>query len=173
VTVGDAIVRTAGQGTYRVDGSLRDIVTGPRWHFVGTDSVFAVFAQPGARGRAWVTGASGASARVVSDAPWGAETIRVDTPRPATLVRSVQFAAGWQATVTGTGADAAPHSVTVQRAGLIQSVSVPPGVHLVRFAYRPARDIEALAVSAVGVLVVILLALGPTVIGRRRRRRVR
>ena len=177
VTVGDALVRTAGQGTYRVDGSLRDIVTPPQWRYVGSDGVFSVFAQPGARGRAWVIGGASATARVLSDSPWGDETIRVNTPRPATLVRSVQFAAGWQATVTGTGpegrATGTSRAVVIRRSGLLQAVSVPGGVHLVRFTYRPSRAYEGLGVSALGVLALLVLAGGPAVRRRRRRRRRR
>ncbi len=173
VTVGAALVRTAGQGIYRVDGSLRDIMTPPRWHFVGRDGVFSIFAPSVARGRAWVTGDASGTARVVSDSPWGDETIRVDTRQQATLVRSVQFASGWQATITGSATDrhmaTTPRSVAVGRFGLVQSVTVPPGVHLVHFTYRPSPVYEGLAVSAVGVIVVALLALGPIFIRRRRR----
>ncbi|HEY7946862.1 MAG TPA: hypothetical protein VID75_04250 [Acidimicrobiales bacterium] len=178
VTVGDVVVRTAGQGTYRVDGSLRDIVTPPRWRYTGQDGVFDVFEQPSAPGRAWLTGDPSGTARVVSDTAWGDETIRVDTTHRATLVRSVQFATGWQATITGAGAAAgsgtgsgSARSAVVQRSGLVQSVTVPAGVHLVHFTYRPSRVFQGLAVSAVGVLAVVLLALWPRVRLRRRRRR--
>jgi len=172
VTVGDVVVRTAGQGTYRVDGSLRDMVTSTRWRYVGQDGFFDVFEQPTAPGRAWVTGDPSGRARVVSDSSWGDETIRVDTRRPATLVRSVQFATGWQATITNgasPGNSAPSRDAVVQRSGLVQSVTVPAGVHLVRFTYRPARVFQGLAVSAVGVLAVILLTLWPIVRQRRRR----
>jgi hypothetical protein len=171
VEVGDAVVRTAGQGTYRVDGSLRDIVTPPRWHFLGTIGAFCVFAQPSARGRAWVSGDASATARVVADAPWGAQTIRVTTARPATLVRSVQFAPGWQAMVTGGAGHGATRAVVVRRRGLIQAVPVPAGTSVVRFSYRPSAAVDGFAVSALGVVTVAVLALWPAV--RRRRRRVR
>jgi len=171
VTVGDALVRTAGQGTYRVDGSLRDIVSPPRWHFVGTDGVFSVFAPTFARGRAWVIGDVSATARVVSDSPWGDETIRVDTQKPATLVRSVQFTSGWQATVTTAGpGSSGSHPATVRRLGLVQSVTVGAGVHLVHFTYRPSRATTGLVLSALGVVTVTLLAAGPALVRRRRRR---
>ncbi|MGH9017848.1 MAG: hypothetical protein ACRDY1_08900 [Acidimicrobiales bacterium] len=169
VAVGAALVATAGQGTYRVDGSLRDIVTTPRWHFDGMDmpGVFAVFASTEAMGRAWVAGRPSA-AHVVSDTAWGAETIRVVTPRRATLVRAVQYAAGWQATVTdAAGGDA--RAAAVQRHGLQEAVTVPAGVHLVDFRYRPARAYEGIAVSAVGVLVLVALAAAPWWWRRRRR----
>jgi hypothetical protein len=178
VTVGGALVRTAGQGTYRVDGSLRDIMTPPRWHFVGVDSVFAVFSETGARGRAWVTGDSSATARVTSDSPWGDETIRVETDRSATLVRSVQFSSGWQATITGghavddveTGHGARARPAVVRRFGLLQAVTVPAGVHLVHFTYRPWRAYEGLGLSALGVLVTVALACWPALARRRRHR---
>jgi hypothetical protein len=173
VTVGAALIRTAGQGTYRVDGSLRDLVAPSRWRFVGRDGVFSVFAQASASGRAWVTGAAPGAARVVSDTPWGDETIRVDAPRRAVLIRSVQFATGWQATVTPVGAGgraAVARAVPVERSGLLQSVSVPAGTDLVRFTYRPSRAYEGLAVSAAGVAAVVVLVGGPPLVRRRRRR---
>jgi hypothetical protein len=170
VTVGAALVRTAGQGTYRVDGSLRDIVTSPRWHFLGMNGVFSVFAPSSARGRAWVTGDRSATARVISDSAWGDETVRVTTTRAATLVRSEQFTSGWQATVTGQSTGAPAHSAVVRRLGLVQAVPVPAGVHLVRFTYRPWRVEEGFAASAVGVVIVVVLACWPLVLRRRRRR---
>jgi hypothetical protein len=169
VTVDDAVVRTQGQGTYRVDGSLRDIMTAPRWRFVGTDDDFSIFTQSAAMGRAWVVGDRTASAHVVADTPWGAETIRVVTTKSATVVRSEQYGAGWHATVTD------PDGATVARPpvdqyGLIQSVTVPAGVHLVHFTYRPARVDEGLALSSAAVIAVVLLALWPWARSRRRRR---
>jgi hypothetical protein len=173
VDVGAALVRTAGQGSYRVDGSLRDIVAPPRWQFLGTVGDFDLFAQPSARGRAWVTGDGSATAHVVSDSPWGAQTIRVTTHRAATLVRSEQFASGWQATVTPAGPDGAPdgapRAAVVKRSGLVQAVAVPAGSSLVHFTYRPTVAIVGIDVSALGVLVAAGLALWP--VARRRSRR--
>ncbi len=180
VAVEAAVVHTAGGVAYRVDGSLRDIVAPPRWHFVGMDGVFCVFAPASASGRAWVSGAPSAAVHVVSDSAWGDETIRVRTARSATLVRSVEFASGWQATVTDTrptgaaGQTPAPRPAMVRRHGLLQAVTVPAGTHLVRFTYRPAVAYEGLALSALGAVAVILLALWPALWaarGRRRRRR--
>lgn len=174
VVVGDAVVRTEGQGTYRVDGSLRDTVTQPRWRFVGMIGDFCVFVQPSARGRAWVSGDAG-SAHVVSDSPWGDETISVDTHHAARLVRSVQYAAGWEATVTPTGSTgsrrAAARPVSVRQDGLIQSVAVPAGTSLVRFAYHPARAYDGIALSVSGVLVAVVLGSWPALAARRRRHR--
>jgi len=173
LTVGAVLVRTAGQGTYRVDGSLRDIVTAPGWRYLGRDGVFCLFVPSTAAGRAWVDGDAAARTRVVSDSPWGDETIRVTTRRAATLVRSVQYATGWQATVTGAepgGPGGRARALSIRRLGLIQAVSVPAGDHLVSFVYRPARAYEGLATSALGVLVLVALALVPAWRRRRWRR---
>jgi hypothetical protein len=167
--IGQAIVRTAGQGTYRMDGSLRDILTAPRWRFLGMDGDFCVFAQSAARGRAWVDGDPGSTARVVSDTPWGAETVRVEASRAALLVRSVQFSTGWQATVTNGRGPARP--LAVQSKGLLQAVAVPAGVDTVTFLYRPSRALLGLGLSAAGVLLVSLLAAWPRLRRRVARRR--
>ncbi len=176
IGVGAAVVRTEGQGTYRVDGALRDAVAPGRWHFVRTIGPFCVFSEA-AVGRAWVDGAAGARARIVSDTPWGDETIRVTTSRAATLVRSEQFATGWQATVTavsrpgatgrtGTGRTGPGRAARVQPAGLLQAVAVPAGTSLVHFTYRPHRVLEGMAVSGAGVVSLVVLGRWP---GRRRR----
>jgi len=170
VEAGTVVLRTAGQGTYRVDGSLRDAVTAPRWLYRGHIGVFALFVQPSAQGRAWVQGASHATAHVVSSTPWGDETFRVTTDRPATLVRSEQFATGWQATVTTvprTG-HGTRRAARVRQHGLIQAVAVPAGTSLVHFTYRPHRVLEGFAASALGFIVLVGLVAWPDV--RRRRR---
>jgi hypothetical protein len=169
--VGIPVVATAGQGTYRLDGTLVDDVTAPRWHFAGMIGVFPVFTQSGAAGRAWVVGSGGpGSARIVTSTPWGDQTITVTTPTPASLVRNVEFARGWQAVVRPVGAGAASHPM-VQRDGLVQAVAVPAGTSVVSFTYRPHRVLEGLAVSAVGVIAVLVCALWPSTAARRRRRR--
>jgi len=171
--IGAAIVRTAGQGTYRVDGSLRDSVSPARWRFAGMIGLFCIFTEPSAEGRAWVPGGAKGSVRVVSSTPWGDETIRVTTPRPTTLVRSEQFATGWQATVMTRARPAAAgrrYAAPVRRYGLIQSVAVPAGTTLVHFTYRPHRGLEGFAASALGFIVLVALVAWP--VARRRRRGV-
>jgi hypothetical protein len=158
------IVRTAGQGTYRLDGSLRDAVAPPRWRFAGMIGPFCTFTQAAAAGQAWIQGDAGAQVRVVSSTPWGDQTMRVHTSRPATLVRSEQFATGWQATVTRTPTRADPrhvYGVTVRRHDLLQEVSVPAGTSLVHFTYRPHRVLEGFAASVLGVIALALLASWP------------
>ncbi len=169
--IGAVVLRTAGQGTYRVDGSLRDSVTPARWRFAGMIGVFCVFTEASAAGRAWVQGGSGGRARVVSSTPWGDQTVRVSAARPATLVRSEQFATGWQATVmtrTASGARTTRQAVPVRAEGLIQGVPVPAGTSLVHFTYRPHRVLEGFVVSALGFIVLVALVGWPLLQRRRR-----
>jgi hypothetical protein len=173
VKIGAAVLRTAGQGTYRVDGSLRDAVVPGRWRFDGMIGQFCIFTQASAAGRAWVENGPTGAAHVVSSTPWGDETIRVTATRPATLVRSEQFATGWQATVVSTPTHGGPtsrHAVPVRRQGLIQAVSVPAGTSLVHFTYRPHRVLEGFFVSALGFMALVALVAWPAF--RRRRRGV-
>ncbi len=171
VVIGAAVVRTAGQGTYRVDGALRDAVSSARWRYRGMIGPFSIFTQPSAAGRAWVEGRAKSTVHVVSSTPWGDETVRVTTARPATLVRSEQFATGWQATVitaASRGAKALRHAGAVRRHGLIQAVAVPAGTSLVHFTYRPHRVLEGFVTSGLGFIALVGLVAWPVV--RRRRR---
>jgi hypothetical protein len=170
LTVGEAVVRTAGQGTYRVDGTLRDAVGGPAWRYAGTIGPFCVFTRTDTMGHAWVTGDPSATARLVSSYPWGDETVRITTSRPATLVRSEQYSGGWQATVS-TDEPGGGHTTrhpTVRPHGLIQAVHVPAGTSLVHFTYRPRRVLEGLLISVGGAVALLALATWP----RTRRRLV-
>lgn len=165
LTMGWAVVDTAGQGTYRVDGSLRDVVTGPAWHFAGRVGVFSAFSDSDAAGRAFLTDENAGTAVVQADPAWGTQVVEVRTTRPTTLVRDEAFATGWQASISSPqGGDDV--SAVVQRHGLVQAVRVPAGTHLVTFRYRPHRVDEGLALSAAGLLVAVALVIA----GRRRPR---
>ncbi len=171
VVIGAAVVRSAGQGTYRLDGTLRDEVTPARWRYRGMIGPFSIFTQPSAAGLAWVVGGAHSRVHVVSTTPWGDETVRVTTARPAILVRSEQFATGWQATVTTAAsrqAKARRHAAPVSRHGLIQAVPIPAGTSLVHFTYRPHRVLEGFFASGIGFIVLVGLVAWPVV--RRRRR---
>ncbi len=170
VQAGQAVISTAGQGTYRVDGGFRDIVAPPQWRFAGMIGVFCVFVAEAPAGRAYVTGTAG-TARVLSDPPWGTTRVEVTTTAPGTLVRSESYASGWQATIDPAPGTTGPStSAAVVRRGLVQAVAVPAGTHVVTFRYRPHRVVEGLALSGAGVLVALALALsGRRGAGLRRR----
>jgi hypothetical protein len=162
--VGAALVSTAGQGTYRVDGSLRDVIDTPDWRFDRTIGPFAVFSSDRASGRAWLDPGSAGTAHVLSSPPWGVERIEVRCDEPAVLVRDVAFATGWQAAVSpAPGVSGPARGAAVVRHGLVQAVAVPAGTHVVTFRYRAHRLFEGLAGSGAGVL----LAAGLVISGRR------
>ena len=163
-TVGTPELHTAGQGTYRLDGPMRDVVGLPTWRFTGTLDGFGVFEERPA-GAAFVSPAGAGTARVVDAPPWGTDRIEVTTSAPATLVRNEAFADGWQASITAAGRAGPAVAAPVERRGLVQAVRVPAGTHVVTFRYRPHRVLEGLALSTAGVLV----ALGLVIAGRRRR----
>jgi hypothetical protein len=165
--VGPALVHTVAQGTYRLDGGLRDAVAPPRWRFAGSLDGFAVFEeQP--QGAATLEPADAGSARVVSAPPWGSDRIEVHSRAPALLVRDVTWASGWRATLSPVpAAPGRARPLPVLRHGLVQAVRVPAGTHVVSFSYRPGRAVAALALSGAGVVVAAGLALA----GRPPRRR--
>ena len=152
-------MRTAGQGTYRIDGSLRDIVTAPRWRFVGMDGDFCCLRPVGRPRSRLGRRRSGVTARVVSDTPWGTETIRVDATARRSSIRSVQFSTGWQATVTSGRGPARSTSGPEQRTAPVGGRS-RRGRHR-PFVYRPSRALLGIGLSAAGVLLAILLAGWP------------
>ena len=163
LTIGPATVSTAGQGTYRLDGALRDVVTAPGWRFDGRIGVFGAFTADAASGRAWTLPAGRATARVVAAPAWGTDRIEVHASAPVTLVRDVGYATGWQAEVEPVSGRGPGRSVPVVRRGLVQAVAVPAGAHVVVFRYRPHRVVEGMVLSGLGVLV----ALGLVMSGRR------
>ncbi len=171
VTIGAPVLRTLGQGTFRLDGTLSVALAAAPWRFTGRIGPFAVFEDAKAAGRAWVS--SGGTARVVTTTAWGTDTIRVSAPSDATLVRSETYTPGWRATVTPVDASGRPAgpswTVPVRPHGLVQAVPVPRGRVDVTFRYRPAHLAVAVGTSAGAGAVCAALAVWPFT--RRRRRR--
>jgi hypothetical protein len=165
VTVGASVIDTAGQGTYRLDGGLRDLVAPSTWRWVGAAEGFGVFEETPA-GAVRVVPAGAGEARLVSATAWGGDRVEVRATRDVTLVRDQEFATGWQATVGPARGQGPAVAAAVHRHGLVQAVTVPAGDHVVSFRYRPHRVDEGLAVSGAGLLV----ALGLVSAGWRRRR---
>jgi hypothetical protein len=91
-------------------------------------------------------------ARIVLDEPERV-VIRVDAPQPSRLVLADSFYPGWLASVDG--ADT-PISAAD---GAFRAVDVAAGAHEVVFAYRPRSLLIGGALSAVGVVLSIAIAL--------------
>ena len=71
------------------------------------------------------------------------------------LVRTTPLQPGWRATVDGVG------TPVVRTNGIFQGVFVPPGDHLVRFAYRPPGLAAGAVVSFLSLVLLGLLARYP------------
>lgn len=90
-----------------------------------------------------------------------AETeIHVSTPQPAVLVRSVKYDADW---VIRGGEGAPQHPLRVNY--MFQGIPVPAGEHTLTLTYAPPRT--AIIVAAGGRSLLLLLAIGAVVFGRK------
>jgi hypothetical protein len=173
VAIGFAAINTAGQGTYRVDGSLLDDVTEPHWRYSGSVDGFGVFENLTPQGQVWIEAdgsraTATASARVLSSNSSGTETISVSSPSSALLIRSVADAPGWEATVRSPGGLGAQREEPVQGYGLVEAVTVPAGQSVITFSYHPPGLSAGALESGLGILLVMVLLVWPRI-----RRRVR
>jgi hypothetical protein len=135
----------AASGTRRADGPAHAAA------LMAADPLGPVVvesARPAPGGEAGVT---------VRDQQPGAVDLAVDASAPATVVVLESWAPGWTARVDGTTVPVRPANV------LFVSVSVPAGRHDVVLEYRPASVPAGLAVSAAGVVALLVLALAPRI----------
>lgn len=161
-------------------GDLSDAVAPPHWSWAGSSGPFGLFRDERAQPMFWVTGTGGRPApaahlRLLRDTIWGAQTVRVSTPAPATVVRSVSGAPGWSATVTWLGLGGSrpvpapgPQPVPVRAHGLVQAVTVPAGTSTITWTYRPTSVVVGEVLSLLGLGGVAVLAMG-LVVQRQRR----
>ncbi|HEY2387071.1 MAG TPA: YfhO family protein [Candidatus Binatia bacterium] len=127
--------------------SLGDL-DAPRWKDAFMDA-----AAPGARDlldSLATTSIGTVTARPVGDADEAA--FAVQAPRAGTFFRSTRFDAGWDAQLDG-----APVEI-MHAVGSFQGVAIPPGSHLLRFAYRPRSFRVGLAISSLVAATLVLLA---------------
>ncbi|MGO8870438.1 MAG: hypothetical protein ACLQPH_03390 [Acidimicrobiales bacterium] len=162
-----------GPGEYPVPGSPQ-WPRGPRlvyqdstariWELPDPAPAFSVASAPA--GTAAEGGPPGSSCRV---AVHGWDEAQVTCDHPTVLLRRVQYAPGWTATVGS-------RSVPVVRArsgppGLFQEVPVPAGTTTVRFTYLPPHEVPAVlvaVVTALGLLATLFVASGRRRRGERR-----
>jgi hypothetical protein len=78
---------------------------------------------------------------------------RVDAPRGGLLRVSGNYDDGWKATIDGRGAP------VLLADGIFRSVVVPPGMHVVRFAYANRAEHRGRILGALGLVVVVALLL--------------
>jgi hypothetical protein len=156
---------------YELAGSLSSaLVPGP-WQLAGFSKGYAVFTlrkppEP-------ITAATANGRRLpvqVISSTTKSEEIRVQASATATMIRSVAWDPGWNATVSVNGG--IDRKVTVNDVDLVQQVDIPAGNDVVSFHYRPPHLLLA-CVLTLGSTVLLLVLLGAWLTRRRRRPRSR
>jgi hypothetical protein len=77
--------------------------------------------------------------------PHDRQSVRVDCPAPAVIVRRETYLRGWSARLDG-------HSTPIAADSIFQSVPVPAGTHTITFSYSPPGVVWGYAAFGVGVL---------------------
>lgn len=136
----------------RVASSQEEAVTLLRDH-AGRGAVVEASAEAAEEWGLSAANAGSGEASLISYAPEQV-VVRTDSERPGLLVLKDAYYPGWEARVNGEAVGIYPANV------LFRGVPVPPGESEVVFTYRPQSWRTGLRVSAAGVLLWLLLALG-------------
>ncbi len=150
---------------YELGGSLSAaLVPGP-WRQAGFSQGYTVFTarRPPTPISAATAGGRKLPVVVVSSAT-KSETVKVDAPAPASVIRSVAWDSGWTATVSVNGGVAV--AIPVGSFDLVQRVQIPAGDDLVTFRYRPPHLLVA-SVLSLGASALLAVLLGVWLVRRR------
>ncbi len=93
----------------------------------------------------------GGTARIVAESSTRV-ALQVESANGGTLLLRDRYHRGWKAWVDGRGVEIRPQS-------LFRTVQVPPGGHVVEFAYRPWTFFAGAAISIAAVLAWIAVAV--------------
>jgi hypothetical protein len=113
-----------------------------------------IYENQDARPRAWVEGVSDDHApdwREVESIEWSPNRITVTAQGPGKLILSELDYPGWIATINGSDADIKLYE------GLLRSISLDEGVHVVEFRYRPLTVFMGLGITALTLLVLAFI----------------
>lgn len=163
-------VTTTSGVRYAFTGNFQAALGQRSWHERGFVDGYARFETTKLGPQVAVEGVEGASARRLSVTRWGTETDLVDTPRPALVVRSEAYLAGWK--VEATPLSGGPtRTLPVVKVGLIQGVRVPAGRFRLTFVYWPSGLTSGGVATALAVVALLVVA-GWRLRARRRSRAV-
>ncbi|HTX01514.1 MAG TPA: hypothetical protein VMD59_22205, partial [Acidimicrobiales bacterium] len=179
---------------YVLDGELQGSLYPPHWRYAGTVRTpkgdnFSAFVNTRTRGLAWLQPPDGgqpntalhvrgASLRVLQEPDIAPETMLVDTPVAATLVRSEAYAPGWSATIDPLGGGPARTEPAEKLALdlsngndlLVQMVHVPPGRYRITWHYAPRSLREGELLTLLGTIALLAIGASALVEWRRRNR---
>jgi hypothetical protein len=139
--------------------NVGDVVSAYPITSMGLQSITAqesyfVYKNEDVRPRAWVEDVSEeavADWREVESIEWSPNTITITAEGPGKLVLSEVDYPGWIATINGSETDIEAFE------GLLRSVSIGEGAHVVEFRYRPLTAYLGLAITALTIFVLALL----------------
>ena len=90
----------------------------------------------------------------------GTVELRVSAPAEQAVVVQQSWVPGWEGSIDGRPAAVHPANVA------FQGIVVPAGEHRVRLTYHPASVTAGMALTGVGIAVILLLLLPPPLWGR-------
>jgi hypothetical protein len=163
-----SVTTTAG-ARYALNGAFQDALGQASWRPAGLWEDYARFRTDKIAPRVAVRGPAGATVRRVAATPWGTETDVVDTPAPATVVRSDAYLAGWRVSAQPVGGGPT-RTWSVFAVGLVQGVRVPAGHWRLTFTYWPSGLTSGGIASALGAAAVVAVT-GARLLRRRARER--
>jgi hypothetical protein len=170
VRIASATVTTSGplKAKFRFNSPFQEALDSSQWRLVNTIGTFSVFKAKVVKPADWLRLPAAGAITHVRTATWGDAWVSVHATAPVTLIRSTSYLPGWRATALNvrTGKNT---SLSVQRNGLIQQVTVPAGTWIVHFHYHAPYIETGLGSSLVaGVLMIVLVAY--LFVNERRRR---
>jgi hypothetical protein len=170
---------------YVLDGMLQGDLAPPHWRLAGPVDTpygdnFVAFVNTQTAGEAWLQPDGSSSPQPANRLRSGSvvvraepvtspETMVVDTPSPAELVRSTGFASGWSATITPLAGGRSDQEIA-QPFGLVQMVHVPAGRFLVTWHYSSRSTRYGELLSLCGLVALLAIAAIASAGAWRRRR---
>ncbi|MGH9074957.1 MAG: hypothetical protein ACRDZQ_12695, partial [Acidimicrobiales bacterium] len=167
------ILATPGPTQAPPDKALSAQLAKGGWVAAGTLDGYSLWRPTRSLGPLWtVPPSTGSKLGNLHRGQQDAWSAAISTTAPTEVVRSVAYAPGWSAVVSGPSIGT--RTVPVVRQGLVQGAFVPARVTHIAWRYNPPGLTKGIALTALGALAMASLAIAdPTmgVLSKRRRRK--
>ncbi len=170
IHVSNLIIYDNGPTNYALQGPLAGYLQPSNWTMVGPAFGYEQFSLKASENSAYILPAAGpgASYRILSGSLDGNVDIETQSLGPVKFVRSVAYQSGWKALLINQ-ANGVESSENIVPDGLVQGLTIPPGHYLIKIVYQPRYLIISEYLSLIGLVVIILMAVGCLlVLGRSR-----
>lgn len=155
---------------FGLNGQLQNVTDIGAWRYDGVVDGYARFTAIRLRPPVWVSSpVSGDRARQVRTVDDGTAVVEVQLRRPAVVVRSEAYMAGWRVTAVPAGGGPS-RTLSVFTDGLVQGVRVPAGRWTLTYRYHPPGLTPGLAGTGAGLVALVAAAVLGLATRRRRRR---